>query len=188
MINILNIVCDIDGVLTDYPKCYSEYINIVTNNRHINEGSIKDIKEHYRTSGYKRVLPVLKNNVNTLRSLYSRKHLIYLITSRPVEQYPIIKEDTLYWLEKNIVPYSNIFWTADKASLVSRYFSSDNCVCIDDEYENANAYACKGYTAFLISNNENKGMMKLNKHDNVFWINNLDDMCYYLGVKVGLYG
>ena len=76
MVNKKIITCDIDGVLTDYPKCWLEFLQDIcgtlynsTNEAKEKEPNYSYYKDLYRESNYKATLPIINYNKEALNKL-----------------------------------------------------------------------------------------------------------------------
>ena len=101
------VVCDLDGCLNYYPKCFLDWVskNYIFIYDSIDQMKMsmsvelyEEIKQVYRVSGAKRQLPIRKGAIKTLQYFKSCDWEIHILTARPT--FSPVKEDTLYWLRK----------------------------------------------------------------------------------------
>jgi len=101
-------IVDIDGVLADVCSAYRTWfgkkldIKFGTYRefviwRSANIDLYKELKEEYRLSGYKMVIPALDNARDLLRECHKRG-IVSLLSNRPVKSYPILYMYTVEWL------------------------------------------------------------------------------------------
>jgi len=101
-------IVDIDGVLSDIVKAYKFWfsekvgLNFLTwyefcDWRSKNIDKYREIKEEYRLSGYKMVMPAVDNAKELLRECHKRG-IVSLLSNRPVKSYPILYMQTVEWL------------------------------------------------------------------------------------------
>jgi hypothetical protein len=111
------VTIDIDGILNNYPDCWLDYIAQETGQRFssmkeaksvLPEDEYKKIKSRYRTSGYKRTLPVNPGAVEVTRKLREKGFRIIVATSRPFADYPGLQELTRGWLEDNNISFDDL--------------------------------------------------------------------------------
>lgn len=151
------ISCDIDGILTDYPNCWLDYLASCCGKRYDTieeakkyEKDYKFFKHNYRISGHKGLLTVNHNIVDVLSILkYEKKYNIIIATSRPIydENYPDLFRLTKMWLEKNNVPFDFLEYKDLSACFVDKY--DKVCFHIEDEKKYAIPIAQKGVKVFL---------------------------------------
>jgi len=101
-------IIDIDGVLADiglaYRTWFGEKLGIKFDLylefigwRSKNIDLYKELKEEYRLSGYKMIIPAVDNARDLLRECHKRG-VVSLLTNRPVKTYPILYMYTVEWL------------------------------------------------------------------------------------------
>ena len=104
----LAFIIDIDGVLADivagYKYWFSEKTGIKFDHwlqfvqwREKNIDKYHEIKEEYRLSGYKMIMPAVDNARDLLRECHNRG-IVSLLSNRPVKSYPILYMYTVEWL------------------------------------------------------------------------------------------
>jgi len=173
------IVVDIDDVLCDYNKFFTSKFNdaygtdcdsvFVIKEEHPKE--YIDFKHHYRVTGYKREVPVIKNAKSMCSYFHKLGYKILLISSRPYKKYFRIFSDTLYWLKKNNIAFDALYFDENKYEKIMKEFPQTNFF-IDDMRNNANSVGEMGFKVFLLNKQWNKG--EINK--NVTRINDLQDI------------
>lgn len=158
------ITCDIDGILTDYPACWLNYLGdrcgtyySSTQEARKSEKNYSIFKDEYRESEYKASLPINKSNRDALIEL-SKKYDIIFTTSRPINdiKYPHLFDNTYNWLLKNGLKFSELRYKDEDADFLN---DLDIVFHIDDELKYANSIIKKSYdlgketcTVYLISN------------------------------------
>lgn len=162
------ITCDIDGILTDYPKCWLNYLkdncgtlyNTVAEAK-MREPKYKMYKDMYRESEYKANLPMNEHNKEVLKCL-SENYDIIFATSRPINdgRYPHLKDNTYNWLRKNGLNFKELVFKDIEAT-----FLNDKNIAfhIDDEMKYAEAVSKKmstkqmyGGRVYLLTDNSEK--------------------------------
>lgn len=101
--------------------------------------------------GLFRTAPVYQECKNTLYKL-ARKYTIFIITWR--NYVPNAREDTLYWLDSNRIPYYRLVLTYNKFKVAE----NENCVFfLDDAPQFCNRVAKTKVPTYLLSRPWNKG-------------------------------
>lgn len=161
------VLCDIDGVLAQYPEYFIEFIksnicmykneiielkslNIQTLFPKLNEKEFMALKEKYRASGVKAKAPAFETNIDGLRLFSQRGYPVYLMTTRPGKTHTQVHSDTISWIENNGIPCNDIIWTDDKISFIDSLCDTKNLVIIDDDIEIANVLTVRGYKVYLV--------------------------------------
>jgi hypothetical protein len=141
-------VIDIDGVLCEYPSCFYDWviqnysIDVLKHTR--NPIEWEKYKNLYREMGGKRNIKPNLVAVDRLQEIKDSGYTIVLLTNRPVHKYKRIYSDTIYWLDKNKIPYDYILWAEDKKistifkGNIKVEFAVDDCQSILDEYNSLN--------------------------------------------------
>jgi len=135
---------DIDGVISDYPRCYHEWlwtIRDISKERYATMDLIEKeaCKRDYRQSGAKRDLPILPGARELLERIRLGGANIILITMRPYAEYYRIYPDSLEWLKKNELPYDAIVWAKDKGLEALQNFKRI-LLAVDDDDKNIVLY------------------------------------------------
>lgn len=133
---------DIDGCLVKYPD---HFIDWVEKTYHLKFMDIKEaknrlglktyekIKNNYRKSGIKRLLPIEPGAKETLDKLSRDKYLIWILTTRP-KIHPVF-EDTIFWLEKKGIPYTKLLFVKNKINFINKHLEKKLSILIDDDYK-----------------------------------------------------
>lgn len=177
------ISCDIDGILTDYPNCWLDYLASCCGIRYQsiddakrNEKNYKLFKHKYRISGYKGLLKINASAVNVLSILkYERNFSIIIATSRPLysNTYPNMYKLTITWLMENHVPFDFLEYKELSAAYIDKYDKIS--FHIDDEEKYAIPIAAKGVPVFLVQREKMKQNM-----DKIINISSLDEVFHYV--------
>lgn len=143
------ITCDIDGILTDYPNCWLEYLEEKcgtlynsTQEAKASESKYSLYKDMYRESEYKANLPMNEHNKDILNKL-SQKYDIVFTTSRPInnkDKYPNLYENTFNWLKNNGLRFKELRFKDINGDFLN---DIDISFHIDDEAEYANSVSKK---------------------------------------------
>ena len=155
------ITCDIDGILTDYPKCWLNYLKEKCGTLYStvaeakkNEPKYKIYKDMYRESEYKANLPMNEHNKEVLKRLSDTYDIIFA-TSRPIndKRYPHLKDNTYNWLKKNGLIFQELVFK----DLEANFLNYKNIAFhIDDEMKYAVAVNTKLKTRHM-----NRGLVYL---------------------------
>lgn len=157
------VIVDIDGVLTDYPHCYYEWLG---NNHFEGKNShwvktyletlpLRDreaLKTKYRQSGAKAKLKLVPGAREMLQILKRELKVVFL-TNRPYAIHSRIYPDTLSWIQSNGLPYDGILWARDKGLEAIKHFGNI-AFAIDDEPENIKNLKKAGITTVRIDQND----------------------------------
>ena len=150
------ISCDIDGILTSYPKCWLEYLELQSGIKYptIEEAKRKEpkykaIKAAYRRSSFKADLSANPQGVELLIKIRELGYMILMATSRPLHDpdYPELKQLTERWLTKNDIPFNDLVYKNETVDFVD--------VCgpinyhIEDELKYAEVMRKKNITTFV---------------------------------------
>lgn len=101
-------IIDIDGVIADIVSAYLYWFATKTDFvfesfyqletwKSQNLDAYKELKEEYRLSGYKMLMPAVDNARDLLRTCHSTG-IVSLLSNRPVKSYPILYMYTVEWL------------------------------------------------------------------------------------------
>lgn len=101
-------IIDVDGVLSDIAMAYKYWFSEKSGQkfntwqefcdwREKNIDRYREIKEEYRLSGYKMIMPAVDNARDLLRECHKRG-IVSLLSNRPVKSYPILYMYTVEWL------------------------------------------------------------------------------------------
>ena len=165
MTNKKIVTCDIDGVLTDYPKCWLEFLQEKcgtlynsTSEAKKKEPNYSHYKDLYRESNYKATLPIIESNKHALNQL-AEIYDIIVVTSRPInnEKYPHLKENTYKWLKGNGLKFKDLRFKDENADFLE---DLNFAFHIDDEVKYVNSVSKR------LKNNTCDGKVYLLKSDN----------------------
>lgn len=166
---------DIDGCLSEYPLHFLNWVKNETGVSYPTLESLKTsrskkdyeiLKHGYRTSGVKRNLPIIPYARNVLSSLVKKGFELCVITSRP--KWEPVYSDTVFWLGKNNIPYSELYFSKQKMKLLERKGLENFGIIIDDDYELLRKIAkkTKGIKLFHLNgynkNRFDKGIYRVN--------------------------
>lgn len=157
-------VFDIDGVLNYYPKCWVDYINeqgfafkdLNDAKDNLVYNVYTKLKEQYRTSGYKRTLPVRQEAKETLTSIKNKGYSIIIISARPVIKYPVLYQDTLRWLLDNDIPFDNLIFSIRKQYDVLIHYPQTAFI-VEDNRLISRIFSEYNKKVFLLNNEYNQG-------------------------------
>lgn len=190
VLDIDNVLCDyIDGFCTwlaDRAPLFAEKIHQVRKLRMYFSGSEfgmtsaewQGFKHEFRTTGQKRYLPVMEGAVEFVTRLRDAGYHIILLTSRPIDRYPNIYTDTLYWLNSVGLSYDWLWWASDKGerlidSNALRYITG----VVDDDERFVKQFAGLGLqTYWLVNDSVRPVSMDLSVYDNVHRVRALSDI------------
>jgi hypothetical protein len=136
------VLVDLDGVLSEYPKPFLDFVFDHTGERfrdmaHIDteSPSIKRAMKHlYRQSGIKRILPPILSSIQACQVLDRAGYSVVIMSQRPYHLYSRIYGDTMFWLNANNVPYKRLIFTADKGyRLVASQLKDKVAFAVDDD-------------------------------------------------------
>lgn len=128
------VVVDIDNVICDYTTGFCTWIinraplfakaaqTIMAERRWfgkaadfgMSEAEWQGFKHEFRSRGHKRYLPTMPGAKPFLDRLRDAGYYIVLLTSRPIDRYPNIFTDTLFWLRDNDLTFDWVWWALDK--------------------------------------------------------------------------
>lgn len=114
------------------------------------------IKHDFRTRGGKRTLPVFDDAQTFLKWCRAKGWIIILVTSRPINEYPNLFSDTLFWLEKNELPFDFVWWSAEKAERLEEanmQMRKQIVFAVDDSEKFVNQFRAKGVKAYHLDRN-----------------------------------
>ncbi len=174
---------DIDGVLMScYPQCWVDFINSKTgkNFKNLNQAKAlvaydyyRELKEEYRISGIKELLPANPQASRVTKALRKLGYAIVLMTARPAHKYPTLYTQTINWLKKNNIVFDSIYFEEkDKHSKILSKIPNMKFMVEDNSYF-ANQISKWGYKVFLMNNKYNT---ELPVGENVIRINELNEI------------
>lgn len=131
------VVVDLDNVLADYVSGFADWINVhhpgsvsglrlqeikrrrewlTAESLECSHATWSFLKHAFRTHGGKRTLPVMRGAQEFLQWVHAQGWAIVVLTSRPIDRYPTIYEDTVAWFAANQLPVDYIWWGSNKAT------------------------------------------------------------------------
>ena len=162
------VVVDIDWVLCDYAAGFSGWIvqtnptlidvemrdHILAQHMWMDGPSVgmshatwKQLQHDFRVSGGNRNMSAFDDAAGFTRWCREQGHLIVLLTSRPIDQYPNIYTDTVVWLQKTGIEFDIVWWAQEKgdfmqlANLTPEWFR----FYVDDDLRYIQQVAASGY-------------------------------------------
>jgi hypothetical protein len=151
------ISCDIDGILTDYPQCWLDFLELQSGVKYPSleeakrkEPNYKAIKDLYRSSRFKANLPVKQEGLEFLNKIRELGFMIIIATSRPLHEpkYPELQRLTAQWLTANNIPFDDLVFKNKEVDFVDRY-NPPISYHIEDDLKYAYAMEKKGITTFV---------------------------------------
>lgn len=163
------IICDIDGVLSEYPRNFLEFvkrkvkkdnledlydldfdsINVTELNLYdylngyIDYSYLKHCKHLYRTMGESKKESVISSTIEFLKKAKSLGYYIVLLTSRPFDKYKNLELDTYEWLELNGIPFDMLINDSKKRDKVSELSKTSKIkIILDDDTQIINNLKC----------------------------------------------
>lgn len=151
------VICDIDGVLSDYPHTFLEYVkeqefsrgrvypcdfsteNVTTLDLyqylegHVPSVLIKEYKDRYRKQGKSRLEVPYEGTQEFLNSLKNQGYYIVLLTSRPFSQYKSLYLDTYIWLKNNGYSFDMLLSDSKKRDKVTKILETSQVEFIIDD-------------------------------------------------------
>ena len=147
------VVFDIDGVLNNYPLNVMEYMNVsdLSSFKKTHRTEYRKLKDKFETTGEERN-NVLNYSARDVLKMLSETHKIILLTARPYEKISRLYYDTIYWLEKQEIPYDYLFFSEHKEDFLIQNFNPDQIeFVIDDQIDNINKLS-NTFKTFLLFN------------------------------------
>jgi len=167
------VILDLDNVLCDYPRGLIQWIKstlwtdavgatsealeeLAHGVEWINAASLQcsqqvwlEIKHAFRTSGAKRMLPARPKAAEFTRWCRDKGWKIIILTSRPIDKYPTLFDDTLHWLNHGAFAYDFVWWGFDKAHQINvRDISRQVVFAVDDEEQFVRQYLQAGIRTY----------------------------------------
>lgn len=153
------LICDIDGVLNNYPECFISYVEECSKqdglgsfidkvdmssiptldiydylSEQINPDYVRECKYKYRTQGLSLREKVNQESVSFLQQMKSEGFSIILLTSRPLDAYKCLEVDTYRWLVSNNIPFDFLISDSKKRNKVLEVLRSSKVdMIIDDD-------------------------------------------------------
>jgi len=168
------VIVDIDGVVCDYRTGMCEWIcasavepdladaakRCVTEQKYVNAINLgishdrwQRMKHAFRVDGVKRRLPVYNDAPNFLARMRASGVPIVMLTSRPIDQYPNIFSDTIFWLNANQLPFDYVWWSHDKGERIAQIEGLKQRIlfAVDDELRFCEQFASAGIRTFWLN-------------------------------------
>lgn len=149
------VVCDIDGILSDYPVTFLENVTImeaaagrsvdidtdnVTNldlyqylEGRVSSEDLKYYKHLYRSTGAIRDEKVLEGAREFLHQMKLKGCYIVLLTSRPFDTYKSLYLDTYMWLVRNSLEFDMLLNDSKKRDKITKILQSSRIRFIVDD-------------------------------------------------------
>lgn len=169
------VICDIDGVLGDYPVSFFKFINEKEGRDIINTSNITSLdnyeylknimsqdkimhyKDLYRKSGAIRNEKVRKGSCEFLKYLKNKGYYIIVLTSRPFDRYSNLYLDTFTWLKENDLYFDMLLSDTKKRNKVNKIKSKCNIkAVIDDDPKILSSLKDDSFLKFLINKSYNE--------------------------------
>ena len=115
--------------------------------------SWQQIKHDFRTRGGKRTIPVFPDARPFLDWCRSRGWMIILVTSRPIDRYPNLMSDTLFWLNANHLQFDTLWWSSNKTERLEEAniaLRSQIIFAVDDSDHFVAQYRAKGVRSYRL--------------------------------------
>jgi hypothetical protein len=178
------VILDIDGVLNNYPHCWLQYIELHNNQKFntieeakkkLGEAEYKKIKHLYRTSGYKRDIPVNPEAPAFIKKLKQKGYKIIIATSRPFHLYPDLKNLTREWLQKNDILFDALEIKSEQ--LLTTYPGVE--FHVDDELAHSHFFLEKNINVYLIKRHD-IDYKDHEQHQSLKFVNTLNDILMHI--------
>lgn len=136
---MLNISLDIDGVVSEYPEHFLEFLSIETGRtfqdllackRELGADLYENVKSKYRLSTFKYEIPLKQGMVELSQEIYSQGAKIFIHSSRPFKEYPNMQRSTSKWLLSSGFQFERV---AEKN--LKNIIESSCSVHVDDEIQ-----------------------------------------------------
>lgn len=195
------VVVDIDNVLCDYTRGFCDWIihkaplfakkaKEIRDARSwfgkasdfgMTEGDWQKFKHEFRSRGHKRQLPPIDGAAKFLADLRRAGYYIILLTSRPIDRYPNIYTDTLYWLHDNGMVYDWVWWALDKKEcLVENKAVQWIKFAVDDDPKYVEQFRVLGIPTYWMKTTKHPGdpgrLLHLQATDSVYPVERLQDI------------
>jgi hypothetical protein len=132
---------DIDGVISDYPRHYLEFIfqksgeslaNIDEAKQVLGQIKYNEIKTEYRNSKEKYSIPIRSELLDLSDTIYKMGGMVFINSRRPFNEFPQMLTKTIEWLSKSCFKFESV------NSKTLKNLVTQNCIFhIDDEIEDA---------------------------------------------------
>ena len=191
------VICDIDGVLGDYPESFLEFVKssssefdttqfdkIKTSLKSLdlyNEFSslisvemMKEYKHRYRINGLSRKEKVISGAREFLSKLSDRGYYVVLLTSRPFDRYHSLYLDTYMWLKSNGLKFDMLINDDKKRNKILNILSTAEIkFIVDDDPKIINNLKFVNSRLYLMSKSYNESYQC---NGNVVRVSSFDDI------------
>ena len=170
-------IIDIDGVLADVGKAYKTWFGSKLDIKfekfydffiwkRDNIDRYKELKEEYRLSGYKMIMPAVDGAADLLRECHKRG-IVSLLSNRPVRSYPILYTQTVEWLyHQGMIQWVDMLHFTDLGE--KKYFF--------DRFNKKRVYFVEDVVYNLINTDERSNVGNIYVRNEV---NALEDLSFY---------
>jgi hypothetical protein len=180
------VILDLDNVLCDYPRGLVQWLRntpwqdkvgasdaaltelaagvewIDANTLRVSPQIWMEIKHAFRTSGAKRTLPMRPKAAEFTRWCRDQGWTIIILTSRPIDRYPTLYDDTLSWLNQGAFAYDYIWWGFDKSHPINvRDIGKQVVFAVDDEEQFVQQYLKAGIRTYWMQRHNDLHPSKL---------------------------
>ncbi len=150
-----NLIHKIDAAVLLSALTHRPYVDANTLNISLLE--FQAIKHRFCTTGVFRSLPLMPG-AKAFMDWCAERWKIVILTSRPIDRYPTLYDDTIAWLHDNDLPFDAVWWGSNKATkLISKDMQHYVQFVVDDDTRFVQQYASQGVkTYWLTSSPEEK--------------------------------
>lgn len=173
------VIFDLDGVIADYSKQYSEFLELVIGLKPNKDdrksysfferyGITRQQEETFNLefikSGGFISLPVFDGVISVMKKIKKEGIKIVLLTARPSWLFKRLITDTYSWLQSNKIPYDLLIWDKDKADAIINNVMPANILCmIEDRDKHAIEVSHIGVDVLLLNKSYNKTVVENEK-------------------------
>lgn len=163
------VVIDIDGVLCDYAGGFSAWLcehrpdecdwqtrlEVLSRHQWLDAHALRISDETWRTeqhnarvAGAKRCYPTFPDAVGFTKWCHECGWMVILLTSRPIDRYPNIYTDTVYWLRDKGFAFDIVWWAQHKGDFMAlqQLPKGQFRFYVDDDLTFVRQVAMSGYT------------------------------------------
>lgn len=160
---------DIDGVLSDYPDVFCEWVlqvhpaevpggdlpHLSTLKRDLGARRYLELKDEYRRSGAKRTLRVREGAKALLDGLRAEGLHVVLLSARPYWRFSRIYADTLEWLDSSGLRHDAVLFDREKHREILERFPG-LLAMVEDDPDIAAEVSSAGIPVVLVTNQLNE--------------------------------
>lgn len=189
-------IIDIDGVLSDIAMAYKYWFSEKSGKkfttweefciwREKNIDQYREIKEEYRLSGYKMIMPAVDNARDLLRECHKRG-IVSLLSNRPVKSYPILYMYTVEWLyNRGMIQWVDMIHFTDlgeKKYFFDRFAGKEVYFIEDNVYNIINIDERPNVCNIFVRNDTNRHLSNAYIHEtyNAVPVDNLQDAIAFI--------